>query len=138
MPSTFVTNLLAALVGGILTVAAFAFTPTTAVWIGLGAGCAAVVIGLAGFAGRGRSAGARSVDLLLALAGAWTIVASCVFGPPVAKWLAFADGASICTLGVLGLIVREVVAERELRTPYWGHELSDGEVTVPAIERTAA
>jgi hypothetical protein len=134
----FATNLIAAIAGGLLVVAAFAFKPSTAAWIGLGAGCASVVLALAGFAARRRGAGARAVDLMLALAGAWTIVASCVFGAPASKWLAFADGTLIWSLGVLGLIVHEALTERELRAPYWRYESSDGEVTVPAMERTAA
>ncbi len=126
------------LAGGVLIVASFAFAPATASALGLAVGCATVVVALAGFAARHRGAGARAVDLLQAIAGAWTIVASCEFAAPVSKWLAFADGALICSLGVLGLIVHEALSERELRTPYWRRESSDGEVTVPAFERTAA
>ncbi len=134
----FVTNLLAMIAGGLLVVAAFAFAPGTASWIGLGVGGTTVLLALAGFAARRRGAAARAVDVMLATLGAWTIVASCVFGAGTAKWLAFADGAGICALGVLGLIVHQVLMQRELRTPYWRPELADSEVAVPGFERTAA
>jgi hypothetical protein len=111
----FVSNLTAAIAGGVLVAGSFAFRPATSAWIALGVACLTVITVLAAFAARGRGPAARTIDVLLTIAGVWTIVASRVFAASLAKWLAFADGALLFALAVVGLIVHEALIEHELR-----------------------
>lgn len=115
MPARFASNLLIALLGGALAACSLLFAPSVVRWMGLGVGCAAVVITLAGFAVRGRGLGQCSLDLVIAPLGAWTILSSCSYTGTELRWLSFSAGAALAGLAVVGLISHEVVTERELR-----------------------
>lgn len=104
--------------GGFLVVAVFAFTVTTAVWLGF-----AVSIPLVGFglaiaysAARGVGGGERiGVTMLGALTfvvASWTIIASLVFAPAIALWLIFASACAHVALSMTSLAIREVTTER--------------------------
>jgi hypothetical protein len=115
LAARFTSNLVCAVAGGLLLVVAFAFSPATGGWLALGGGCVALVTVLGAFAVHGRGPPARTVDALLAIAAAWTIVASRVFDGRTLRWLSFADGAALCSLAVVGLIVHEALVRREVR-----------------------
>lgn len=101
--------------GALIVVAALAFRPSAAAWITLGLASLAVLAGLAGFAMSEQGAAPRFIEVLLVLGGAWTVVAARVFNDPhVTKWLCFADGVMIWTLGGLGLLAHEVLIEGRL------------------------
>lgn len=86
-----------------------------AAWIVLGLGAAAVIAALSAFAVPDQGGGARTTEVLLVLTGAWTIVASRVFADPhVTRWLCFAGGVAIWTLGALGLVIHERLIEDRL------------------------
>lgn len=115
MGARFTSNLLIAVLGGALAACSLVFSPGVVRWMALGAGCAAVVITLAGFAARGRGAMQRSLDVFVVATGAWTIVASCAYAGSTLRWLSFSAGAALGLLAVSGLIAHEAVTERELR-----------------------
>ena len=84
-------------------------------WIVLGLGVAAVIAALWAFAVPDQGAGARATEILLVLTGAWTVVASRVFSDPhVSRWVGFADGVALWTLGALGLVIHERLVEQRL------------------------
>ncbi len=104
--------------GGFLIVAVFAFTVTTAVWLGFAVSIPLVVFGLAMVfsAARGPAGGERfgvvTLGTLTFLVASWTIVASLVFAPTVARWLIFASACAHVALSMTSLVIREVSTER--------------------------
>jgi hypothetical protein len=108
-------NLLA---GGCLVVAAFAWAAGIVAWLGFAVSIPLVLFGLAiaYFAARGGEAAERiGVSVLGALAcvvASWTIVASLVFAPAVARWLIFASACAHLALSMASLAIRELSTER--------------------------
>lgn len=99
----------------------------------LGLGAVTTLAALSAFAVADQGGAARIVEVLLALTGAWTIVASRVFSdPPVTRWLCFADGVAIWALGGLGLVIHECLIE--------GHvaQMAEHERYRPALIRPPA
>lgn len=96
-------NLLA---GGCLVVAAFAWAAGIVAWLGFAVSIPLVLFGLtiAYFAARGGEAAERiGVSVLGALpcvVASWTIVASLVFAPAVARWLIFASACAHLALSM--------------------------------------
>ncbi len=128
MNSRYVTNLGLALMGGFLVVVSQAWSVSVFMWVMLGIGAAAVALaGSIALPGRGRSQ--RILDGIIGVLGAWTIVASLVFGGTVVTWLGFASGVALVALAVIGLSIHELYTERvvhsfEVRTPAAEHELA--------------
>lgn len=111
MNTRYTTNILLAAVGGFLLVASFAFSAIPFHWMMLGGGIAAVLIASA-IAARSRGPLQRSLDLIVAAAGAWTIVASLVFAGTAMTWLGFASGGAFVVLALAGLTAYERSTER--------------------------
>ena len=124
----FVFNLSALGVATLLVLAAAAFGPRGAKWVGLGIGIASCVTCLLfvallvherRFSGRVelRFRGHR-FDVFSFLGGAmasvaiWEIVAAAVFQPRISRWLTLADGVVIGALACAGLVLHEVSRER--------------------------
>ncbi|MGH2885520.1 MAG: hypothetical protein ACRDPA_22925 [Solirubrobacteraceae bacterium] len=113
--------------GGFLVVAVFAFPVPTAVWLGFAVSIPLVLFGLAiaYSAARGLGSGERigvtMLGTLTFLVASWTIVASLVFAPPVARWLIFASACAHVALSMASLVIREVTTERVV------HHLEVGE-----------
>jgi hypothetical protein len=124
----FVFNLSALGVAVMLVLAAVAFGPHAAKWVGLGIGIAGFATSLSfgallvherRFSGRIelRFRGHR-VDVFSFLAGVmastavWEIVAAAVFQPRISRWLTLADGLVIAALACAGLVLHEVSRER--------------------------
>ena len=128
MNSRYVTNIGLALMGGFLVVVSQAWSVSVFMWVMLGIGAAAVALaGSIALPGRGRSQ--RILDGIIGVLGAWTIVASLVFGGTVVTWLGFASGVALVALAVIGLSIHELYTERvvhsfEVRTPAAEHELA--------------
>lgn len=112
MNTRFATNILLAVIGGFLLVASFAFAVEPFHWMMLGGGIAAVAISAPSMLIRSRGRVQRGLDLLVAAIGAWTIVASLVFGGLTVAWLGFASGAAFAVLGIVGLAIHERSTER--------------------------
>lgn len=114
--SRFAAHLAALVAGALAVIFALTFRPDVSAWVVLGLAAAVVIAALAAFAVADQGPGARCVEVLLALVGAWTVLASRVFSDPsVTKWLCFAGGAAIWALGGLGLVVHERSVESRLR-----------------------
>lgn len=113
--SRFAAHLVALGAGALTAVSALAFAPPDASWITLGLGSLTLVSGLAAFAVPAQGGAARCTEVLLVVAGAWTIVACrSLAGSGAVKWTDFADGVLLWALGCLGLIAHEVLLERQL------------------------
>jgi hypothetical protein len=106
MSARFTANFLVLLLGAGVVIATFAFSPTTADWVGVGAGGAAVLVALYSFALPHQGAYQRTADVVICVVGAWAIVAGRVLTPG-GRWLEFSAGAGLAALGAIGLVVRE-------------------------------
>jgi hypothetical protein len=114
--SRFAAHLAALSSGALSVIFTLTLAPAAAAWVVLGLAAFAVLAALAAFAVPGQGGGPRAVEILVVLEGTWMIVAARVFSDPsVTKWLGFADGVALWTLGGLGLIVHERLIERRLR-----------------------
>lgn len=128
MNSRFLTNSVLSLLGAFGVVASMVWAPSTFMWLMLGAGIVAVALS-AGIAIRGRGSAQRALDGALGILGAWTIVASLVFGGSVVTWLGFASGAAFVGLALIGLTLHELSTERvvhsfEVRSGASEHEFA--------------
>ena len=111
-----------------LVLAAVAFGPHAAKWVGLGIGimgCVTSSLFVALLVHERRFSGrvelrffGRRVDVFSFLGGVmasiavWEIVAASVFEPRVSRWLTLADGLVIGVLACAGLVLHEVSRER--------------------------
>jgi len=121
MNSRFLTNSALTIAGAFTVVASMVWAPTTFMWLMLGAGILAVALSGA-VAVRGRGTAQRALDGVIGILGAWTIVASLVFGGSAVTWLGFASGVALAGLAFAGLTLHELSTERvvhafEVRTP---------------------
>ena len=111
MNSRYLTNLALAVIGAVVVVVSLAWTPSTFMWIMLGSGIAGMTLaGTAALPRRGLAQ--RTLDGLIAVLGAWTIVASLVFSGSTVTWLGFASGITFVALAVIGLTLHELSTER--------------------------
>jgi hypothetical protein len=128
MNSRYLTNIGLAILGGFLVVASQVWSPSVFMWLMLGVGAASVALaGSIAIPGRGRSQ--RTLDGIIGVLAAWTIVASLVFGGTVVTWLGFASGVAFVALAVIGLTLHELYTERVVHS---------FEVRTPAVERELA
>lgn len=108
MSTCFITNTIVAVATGFLVVAGQAYAPSTAGWIAFGIGIG--ILGLASVAqadaARGRVQ--RTLDGIIAIVAAWTIVASVVFNGTTLKWLTTGEALALVALGVAGLAYNEI------------------------------
>jgi hypothetical protein len=134
----FVSNLLLAVLGVVLTTFALVFSMNVVRWLALGTGCVALAIVAIAFLVRGRTTAQRWLDLVSASVAGWTIVASCTLRGHALLWVSFAEGAALCALGLCGLTVHEASLERALRPARaFGYEEApelDGNGSVPAVD----
>src|SRR5205823_10317309 len=104
--------------GGFLVVAVFAFLASTAAWLGFAVSIGLAVFGLtmaisaAGGPRAEERVGVTALGALTFVIASWTIIASLVFAPPVARWLIFASACAHVTLSMASLVIREVSTER--------------------------
>jgi hypothetical protein len=111
MNSRYLTNLGLAIIGGFAIVASQVWSVPVFMWLMFGAG----IVALAFFTGAGlpaRGRVQRSLDGVVALIGAWTIVASLIFTGTLVTWLGFASGAAFVALAIAGLTLHELSTER--------------------------
>jgi hypothetical protein len=111
MNSRYLTNVALAVAGAFLVVASQVFAVSTFQWLMLGIGIVAVLLaGAIVLTSRGRAQ--MSLDGIVGLLGAWTIVASLVFVGSTITWLGFASGAAFAALALIGLTLHELSTER--------------------------
>jgi hypothetical protein len=114
MRSHFATNLLILVAAAAVVPLAIGLDAGTVGWIGLGAGCLATVVALVAFPLPGRGRGQRWLDVLTALLGGWTIVASRAFSGDTVRWLVFASACALFGLALAGLTAHEGRSRRAL------------------------
>jgi len=110
----FGSNLVLAVLGGLLATVSLTFAPATTKWLALGGGGAAVLMTLAAFATRGRGPAQRAIDAIVVLLGGWMVVAAGAFAGATLRWLTFSEGAALLALTVIGLIAHELATQRAL------------------------
>jgi hypothetical protein len=111
MNSRYLTNALLAVVGGFTVIASQVWVPATFMWLMFSAGVLAIIFSSA-IALKGRGLVQRGLDSLIAILGAWTVVASLVFTGSVVTWLGFGSGAAFAALAFIGLTLHELYTER--------------------------
>jgi uncharacterized membrane protein YhaH (DUF805 family) len=129
MRSRFVTNVVFVVVGGFLAIASMAFGVSVFTWLMFGAGIAALAFAAPAVTVLARGLPQRGLDGIMSLLGAWTIVASMVFGGLAITWLGFASGVALVALALAGLTLHEFSTERvvhsfEVRAPAADRELA--------------
>jgi cation transport ATPase len=110
MRTHFISRLALLFVAGFLVVASQVWTGDTLQWIFLGGGVA-IIVGAAADAIR-RNILQQALDGVLALLGAWTIVAAFIFEGNDLKWWSFASAAALAGLAAIGLTLHEMTTER--------------------------
>ena len=111
MNSRYLTNIALLIAGAFLLVTSQAFGVAVFEWLMLGVGALAVLLSGA-LVAPGRGLPQRSLDAIIGILGAWTIVASLVFAGTAVTWLGFASGAAFAALAIVGLTLHELVTER--------------------------
>ncbi len=114
MSARFMTNFAVLLLGAAVLILLFAFGRPLTDWVSVGAGGAAVVMGLYSFAMPAQGIYQRLADPLIAVVGTWAIVAARVMADR-SIWLEFSAGAGLLALGAVGLVVREIDLARGLQ-----------------------
>lgn len=112
MSTRYLTNLTLMLLAGAVVVLSQAFSVGTFTWVMLGAGIGTMVISAPGVALPSRGSIQRGLDYVFSLLGAWTIIASVVFGGAAVTWLGFASGIGFVALALAGLTAHELSTER--------------------------
>jgi hypothetical protein len=112
----FFSRLALLLVAGFLVVASQVWTGDTLQTLFV-VGGAAMIVGAA-IDASGKDTAQRTLDGLIALLGAWTIVEAFVFEATDLKWLSFASACALAALSTIGLVLHEMRTERVV------HELS--------------
>jgi len=129
MSTRFISNLLLATAGGFVIVATFAFAPPVVGWIAFGVtGVGVLVLVAATALVPGRGLVQRTLDGVVAVLAAWTIVESLVFNGSLMVWLSFGAAAAMVALAVAGLIAHELSTERVV------HSLEDVRVPERHVE----
>lgn len=126
MTSRFISNLVATVAGGLLTIVSLTFGPEALGWLALGLAATVLSTTLIAFVFRGRGAVQRTLDVTTAAVSGWTVLAACTFAGASLRWLSFAGGAALWTLGVIGLIVHETLMERPFRPFATAETAQDG------------
>jgi hypothetical protein len=111
MSTRYLSNLALTLAASFLVVATQAFSLSTVMWLTFALAIAFTVVGLYMVALE-RTVVQRIIGGLTGVIGAWTIVASLVFGLVTVQWLGFAAAVALVGLGVIGMTVHELTTER--------------------------
>ena len=132
MSTRFVSNLLLGLASGLVIVATQAFAPPVVAWIAFGVTGVGVLVLMAATAlAPGRGHVQRTLDGVVAVLAAWTIVESLVFAGMLMVWLTFGAAAAMLAIAVAGLIVHELSTERVV------HALEDVRASERHVEMLA-
>lgn len=116
MRTHFISRLALLLVSAFLVVTSQVWAGGTIEWIFIVGGAVMILLSAAGL--QGRNVAQRSLDGLVALLGAWSIVQAIVFNGSTLEWVSFATALAGAAFGVIGLGIHEMTTERVV------HELS--------------
>lgn len=103
------------IVGMTLVAVSLAFRSGVLGWLAFGLSTLTVTTILAAFPVRGRGLAQRIVDVLIACAGGWLIVASRSFSGVPLKWICFGSAGLLALFALIGLVVHEVSMELWVR-----------------------
>jgi hypothetical protein len=112
----FISRLALLVIAGFLVVATQVWAMGTVEWLFIVGGI--VMIALAAGALRRPTGPQRTLDMVLAVLGVWSIVQAIVFTGSTLEWVSFATALGAALLAIVGLAVHEAKTERVV------HELS--------------
>jgi hypothetical protein len=115
MSTSFVTNAIIAVTTGFLVVASQAFTSSTTAWIAFGIAIGILAVSCLAQSDVSRGRLQRTLDGVVALVSAWTIVASVVFHGATVKWLSTGEGLALVALALTGLTYNEMREQKAVR-----------------------
>ena len=117
MSTRYLTNVLLAVAAGFVVVATQAFSSGLAGWLAFAVtGVAVLAMMAATGLARDRGIAQRTLDGVVAVLAAWTIVESLVFAGTLMVWLSFGAAAGMLALAVAGLTMHELSTERVVHT----------------------
>lgn len=120
----FISRLALLIIAGFLLISTQVWAMGTVEWLFIAGGI--VMIALAAGALAQPAGPQRTIDMVVAILGVWSIVQAIVFSGSTLEWVAFATAAAGALLATAGLVLHEATTERVV------HELS----VIPAEERT--
>jgi hypothetical protein len=112
----FISRLALLVIAGFLVVATQVWAMSTVEWLFIAGGI--VMIALAAGTLRQPAGPQRTLDVVLAVLGVWSIVQAIVFTGSTLEWVSFATALGAALLAIVGLAVHEAKTERVV------HELS--------------
>ena len=115
MSTRFITNAIVAVAAGFLVVAAQAFASSTTSWIAFGIAIGTLTVACLAQSDPSRGVAQRSLDGIVAIVSAWTIVASVVFNGATARWLSTGEAIALVALALAGLTYNEVREQKAAR-----------------------
>jgi hypothetical protein len=115
MSTSFLTNASIAVATGFLVVASQAFASPTTAWIAFGIAIGVLVVSCLAQTDASRGRLQRTLDGVIAVVSAWTIVASVVFHGATVRWLSTGEALALVALGIAGLTYNEVREQKAVR-----------------------
>ena len=115
MSTRFVTNAILAVAAGFLVVASQAFSASTTGWIAFGIAIGILAVASLAQADASRGVVQRTLDGIVAIVSAWTIVASVVFHGATVSWLSTGEALALVALALAGLTYNEVREQKAVR-----------------------
>jgi hypothetical protein len=116
MRTDFISRLALLILAGFLLISTQVWAMGTVEWLFIVGGIAMIALAAASLS---QPAGPqRTLDLIVAILGVWSIVKAIVFDGSTLEWVAFATAAAGALLATIGLVIHEATTERVV------HELS--------------
>jgi hypothetical protein len=115
MSTRFVTNAIFAVAAGFLVVASQAFSSSATGWIAFGIAIGILAVACLAQADASRGVVQRSLDGVVAIVSAWTIIASVVFHGATVRWLSAGEALALVALALAGLTYNEVREQKAIR-----------------------
>jgi hypothetical protein len=110
MRTDFISRLALLILAGFLLISTQVWAMGTVEWLFIVGGIGMIALAAASLS---RPAGPqRTLDLLLAILGVWSIVQAIVFDGSTLEWVAFATAAAGALLATVGLVIHEATTER--------------------------
>jgi hypothetical protein len=110
-----ITNAIIALATGFVIVASQAFAPSTTAWIAFGIAIGILAASCLAQTDESRGRVQRTLDGVLAVVSAWTIVASVVFHGATVRWLSTGEAIALVALVITGLTTNELREQKAVR-----------------------
>ena len=108
MTSRYFTNVIIALLGGLVVVGSQVFVPATVAWLAFGVAIVALGISVLAQLDSQRGLDQRALDGAMAVISAVLVVFSLVFSGATVTWLAFALALGFVGVAVVGLTLHEI------------------------------